>query len=557
MSRAEILYLFPYLASLGLSVGVLVYARLHRRAKGVTAYSFYVAGQSLWIFGFILELLSPNLVGKVFWDGFQWLAGLLSVVALPVFAVQYSDRKIENPNRAFLGSLVIPAFFTLLLMTDSLHHLIYPNPSLQPETPFAELTYSYTSVVYLLAGYIYLVTFWSLSLLMQRVLHPHGLYRVQTAIILLGFLIPIVSTMLGLLKIQITPQRDATPLAFAIANLLIAWGLFQFRLFRVIPVGRDRLFEAMVDPVVIIDNEHHVVDINSAMLALLDRSASDVIGQPAKQVFDNFPIPIKMYTHVSYARAEATFEVRGRNVYYEMTVWPVYDSNRQMAGRIYISHDITALKDLEQELRELNMDLEKRVRARTHELAQAYDTTLEGWAKALELRDKETEGHSRRVTETTLAVAGAMGVHEEELIQIRRGAILHDIGKMGIPDHILRKAGPLTDQERQIVLKHPETAYELLKQIPFLEPALEIPYCHHEKWDGSGYPRGLKERAIPISARIFAVADVWDALTSDRPYRKACPREEAIQYLVEQAGKHFDPRVVNVFLFLVEKGEIE
>jgi len=160
------------------------------------------------------------------------------------------------------------------------------------------------------------------------------------------------------------------------------------------------------------------------------------------------------------------------------------------------------------------------------------------------------------VTATTVAVARAMDIPEEEVEHIRRGSILHDIGKMGIPDDILRKEGPLTEDERQIILKHPETAYELLKQIPFLEKALEIPYCHHEKWDGSGYPRKLRERKIPISARIFAVADVWDALTSDRPYRKAWSRKQTSQYLINETGKHFDPRVVNVFLNLVEKGEI-
>ena len=173
-----------------------------------------------------------------------------------------------------------------------------------------------------------------------------------------------------------------------------------------------------------------------------------------------------------------------------------------------------------------------------------------------ELRDKETEGHSRRVTETTLAVARAMGFSEAEIVHIRRGSILHDIGKMGVPDQILRKEGPLTDEERQIVLKHPDTAYNLLKQIPYLEKALEIPHCHHEKWDGTGYPRGLKGEEIPLSARIFAIIDVWDALSSDRPYRKAWAREKVVEYLKNDIGKHFDPRVVNVFLALAEKGEI-
>lgn len=189
-------------------------------------------------------------------------------------------------------------------------------------------------------------------------------------------------------------------------------------------------------------------------------------------------------------------------------------------------------------------------------LAEAYDTTLEGWAKALELRDKETEGHSRRVTETTVAVARTMGISEEVVEHIRRGALLHDIGKMGIPDDILRKEGLLTHEERAIVRKHPETAYDLLKEISFLKNALDIPYCHHEKWDGTGYPRELKGEEIPLAARIFAIVDVWDALSSDRPYREAWPKEKIKHYITNEAGKHFDPKVVGVFLQMVEKGKI-
>ena len=556
MTRSEVLYLLPYLASLALSLGILYYTWERRSAKGVTAFVWYATAQTLWIFGFIIELLAPSLSEKIFWDGFQWLAGLILVVAFPVFAVQYTEYKFKNPQRIFILSLVVPIIFTGTLMTDSFHHLIYSNPHLTADYPFPELLYDFTWVVYGYALYTYIAVFWAIGLLIQRLFRPHGLYRTQIAIIIVGFLIPIFGTILSLFDIHIAPQRDATPFTNALANLIIAWGLFRYKLFEVVPIGRDRLFEAMVDPVVILDNQHMVVDINTTMLNLLDKKANEVIGRPAKQVFDDFPIPIKRYTHVSYAREETSFEVGGKSVYYEMTVWPLYDNNKKMTGRIYISHDITALKELERELRELNVDLEKRVRIRTQELAEAYDVTLEGWAKALELRDKETEGHSRRVTETTITVARAMGIHEEELEHIRRGAILHDIGKMGVPDNILRKEGALTEEERQVILRHPQTAYDLLKQIPFLEKALEIPYSHHERWDGAGYPRGLKERAIPMPARIFAIVDVWDALLSDRPYRKAWTRAEVIQYLINESGKHFDPRVVNVFLGLVEKGEI-
>lgn len=184
------------------------------------------------------------------------------------------------------------------------------------------------------------------------------------------------------------------------------------------------------------------------------------------------------------------------------------------------------------------------------ELEKAYEATLEGWAKALELRDKETEGHTQRVTMLTERLARGMGVDENALVHIKRGALLHDIGKMGIPDDILRKNGPLTDEERSIMEKHPLYAYEMLSAIDFLLPAIDIPYCHHEKWDGTGYPRGLRGEEIPLAARIFPVTDVWDALVSDRPYRRALPPDEVRQRIKADSGKHFDPRVVEAFMEL-------
>jgi len=182
------------------------------------------------------------------------------------------------------------------------------------------------------------------------------------------------------------------------------------------------------------------------------------------------------------------------------------------------------------------------------DLVMAYDATIEGWSKALDLRDKETEGHTQRVIEMTMKLARSMGVSETDMTHLRRGALLHDIGKIGIPDHILFKPGSFTDEEWAVMHMHPMYAYEMLAPINYLHQALDIPYCHHEKWDGSGYPRGLKGEQIPLAARIFTVADVWDALTSDRPYRRAWTESEAINYIREQAGKHFDPNVVNAFL---------
>jgi putative two-component system response regulator len=193
-----------------------------------------------------------------------------------------------------------------------------------------------------------------------------------------------------------------------------------------------------------------------------------------------------------------------------------------------------------------------KLREANTQLLNAYEATIEGLSHALDLRDRETEGHSRRVTELTVKLAQALNMSDEEITHIRRGALLHDMGKIGVPDSILHKPDTLTDEEWAIMRKHPQFAYEMLSPIEYLRRALDIPYSHHEKWDGSGYPRGLKGEEIPMSARLFAIADVWDALTSDRPYRSAWTEAEALTYIREQSGKHFDPQVVDLFFEVIK-----
>jgi PAS domain S-box-containing protein len=205
-----------------------------------------------------------------------------------------------------------------------------------------------------------------------------------------------------------------------------------------------------------------------------------------------------------------------------------------LAGQVAIAIDnLTMFTDLQQSNLQLSL---------------AYDDTIQGLSRALELRDRETKGHSDRVTDLTTQLAQKMGINGVNLIHIRRGAMLHDIGKVGIPDTILLKPGKLTEEEWQIVRQHPQYAYNILSPIKYLQPALDIPYCHHEKWDGSGYPQNLRGEDIPFAARIFAVVDVWDALTSDRPYREPLDPAKVRQIIQEGSGKHFDPQVVDAFL---------
>jgi PAS domain S-box-containing protein/putative nucleotidyltransferase with HDIG domain len=208
------------------------------------------------------------------------------------------------------------------------------------------------------------------------------------------------------------------------------------------------------------------------------------------------------------------------------------------------SRNITERKEAEEQLQRAHTDLQ-----------EAYDKTIEGWVLALDLRDRETEGHTQRVTNMTEKLARILGFSDEEITHIRRGALLHDMGKMGIPDEILQKPGPLTDDEWVTMRKHPEMAYQMLSQIKYLKEAITIPYYHHERWDGSGYPHKLKGEDIPLQARMFAVVDVWDALSSDRPYRKKIPHKEVVDYLKKEAGRLFDPQVLEKFIPLISNGE--
>lgn len=285
-----------------------------------------------------------------------------------------------------------------------------------------------------------------------------------------------------------------------------------------------RLGEGLAGQVVMKGSIEHVVDI---------RASNEVKRDPMlirEGFVTYFGIPL-----IVKGQIKGVFEIFHRSPMTPSSEWMQF--LQTLAGQAAIAID--------------NAQLFDHLQRSNQEVTQAYDTTLEGWARALELRDRETEGHTRRVTELTMQLARFMGISDDELVNMYRGVLLHDIGKMGVPDQILRKTGPLIDSEWMEMRKHPEYAFNLLAPIPFLRPALDIPYCHHEHWDGSGYPRGLKGEQIPLSARIFSIVDIWDALLSDRSYRKAWEKPRVIAYLKEISGTILDPRVVSEFFKMI------
>jgi PAS domain S-box-containing protein len=290
------------------------------------------------------------------------------------------------------------------------------------------------------------------------------------------------------------------------------------------------------------------IEINEGFFELTGFNVEEIVRQ------DGFPFNLwaNHYENQAFLKAihdngevnnmEAVFKKRDGTVWIGLiSARTIEVKNEQLI--ISIIRDITARKRSEMELHRAHSDL-----------AEAYEATIEGWSRVLDLRDKETEGHTKRVTEMTIRLARALNVSNDEIVHIRRGALLHDIGKMGISDIILQKPGPLSEDEWIQMRLHPEYARQMLSQIVYLRQALDIPYCHHEHWDGSGYPRGLKGEEIPLAARIFAIVDVWDALLSNRPYRKGSNEEAVLEYIKKHAGTYFDPALVDAFVDLYERG---
>jgi HD-GYP domain-containing protein (c-di-GMP phosphodiesterase class II) len=287
-----------------------------------------------------------------------------------------------------------------------------------------------------------------------------------------------------------------------------------------------RIGEGLAGRVVLQRKLVHIADLNNT----IEFSPSDYTKE--ENFVSCFGIPL-----IAKGQIKGVLEIYTRYEFYPDSEW--LNFLHTMAGQAAIAID--------------NVQMFKNLQRSNQELILAYDTTLAGWGRALELRDKETQGHTDRVGEMTLKLARRLGIEGEELTNIMRGTLLHDIGKMGIPDHILHKPGTLTEEEWEIMRQHPQYAYNLIYPIHYLRPALDIPYAHHERWDGSGYPRGLKGEDIPIAARIFAVVDIWDALLNERVYRNAWPEDKVIDYLKSAAGIELDPEIVEVFLEMIQE----
>jgi PAS domain S-box-containing protein len=551
MSLGNLPYFTPYIASFLISfvIGGITWRR--RKVSGAQIYALMAFTQCLISFGYMLELASPTLAGKIFWDDFQWLGFLLWAILFPIFSIQFTRSERTERTRTWILLSIVPALFLALLLTNPLHGLIHHDEWLIFGYPFDALRYEFTPVVWIFGLYGYILMGIAFANLLRTYFKSDPIYRAQVGAVVIGSGIPIGGTLLVLVGVTLSFQRDIAPITMAIGNVIVAWGLFRYHLFDIVPIAWDVVVQNMNDFVIVIDQLDRIVGLNPAVRKRFFGRQHNIIGKLAQEVFAPWVGEEDPFENQGDGKVELSVDLDGQSACFDVQIAPLRDWKGLVLGQVIVARDITRQKEMEQELRLLNTNLEGLVHERTRDLAEAYDSTLEGWAKALEFRDKETEGHSRRVTELMVRLAREVGFERDEIVHIRRGALIHDIGKMAIPDEILNKPGALTDQEMEYMKQHTVFAETLLAHISYLKRALEIPCSHHERWDGQGYPKGLKGLEIPLSARLFTLVDHWDALLSDRPYRNAWEPNQVVQYIQEQSGIIFDPDLVDIFLRVV------
>lgn len=361
MKSDNLLYLLPYLISFLISLSVALYAWQRRSVPGARPFALVAASQAAWTFGYLFELNSETLAGKIFWDDIQYIAAFLWPLAFLAFALAYTRRPFRHPFRSWTLLSLPFVLFCGLLLTDRFHGLVRPSASLVSGEPFAALTYDFTTAVWLISSYAYALSFIALYLLLATFIRAQSLYRRQMFFVVMGTLIPLLGIMLTLFGVTFTFQRDTTPLTFAVSNLLIAWGLFRYRLFDIVPVARDAVFDGMSDFVLVLDGNNRLVDINPAAERALGWPAKRLIGQPAADVLATWGDLISEFQGETSLKTEIQMEYQGEAHILALRITPLHRDDQRGHGRIIVARDVTERKRAEQALQERSEQLQAAV----------------------------------------------------------------------------------------------------------------------------------------------------------------------------------------------------
>ncbi len=516
-------------------------ARRRRPVTGVKAFTLLVLAMAAWTIAYGIELGSVSKELKIFWDQARFLGIVMVPFAWLILTMQYTGAERLVTPRNLLLLLIEPITIMLFIFTNEFHGLIWSQVSLQSINSFLMLVKIPGIGFWLHMIYSYILIMIGFVLLIRALFRPSP-YRKQAASLLIGASLPWIANILPLIGINVFPYLDLTTFAFIFTVPVMAILLFGFQFLYIVPVAYSAVLESMSDSVIIVDTRNHIVDLNPAAQSVFNRTALQLIGQPLFTVFSSWNQLLDKNCEIPLEDGEIIIGDAENQRNYDLRISPLKDHKGRPTGRLIVLRDITELKNTE------------RLQDELAALQRVMKKIIQAMALIVEMKDPYTAGHERRVAKLAKAIAQKMNLTPEEIDVIQIAATIHDIGKINVPAEILSKPGQLSSIEYSLVQAHPQAAYDMLKSVDLPWPIAEIVLQHHEKIDGSGYPDGLSGDEILLEARIIAVADLVEAMTSHRPYRPSAGIDKAIKEMMRNRGVLYDPVVVDACLEVLAQG---
>lgn len=489
----------------------------------------------LWDLGYLFSLGAEGFSAKIFWTKFQYLSAAFVPPLWFLVVWRYTQHRLKN-HRSLLLIFALPLLTITFAWTNQFHGLLWQEAAIHSHLGFSVLETGRGPWWFVDTLYSYSLILGGVYLLLRDTIGLPSIYKKQTLVLLTGVSVPVAGNLSYLMGL--THHLDLAPLTFSITGLIFAWGVSHYRLFGVIPVARSKLLDEMNLGTLVMDKEGLLLSVNPAGCSVLGCGQAD-IGEPIDELLVDHPKLLDYLSRREETQEEIAISTGSETSYFDFKLTPLESEKGHTSGWLAQFYDITPRVEAEQRLREVTIE------------------TMEALARTVEAKDAYTRKHLNRVEDYSLQLAERLGVPEERREQLRFAAVLHDIGKVRVPDRILNKQDGLTDREYEQMKTHAEAGENIVGQVGHLQRAATIIGQHHEKFDGSGYPRGLSGDEITLEARILSVVDAYDAMRSDRPYRDALPKEEAIRELKENKGTQFDPEVVDTLLEMIEEGEVE
>lgn len=507
-----------------------IYVGRHYPKPGTLPMVLALIAMVFWDLGYLFSLGAEGLSIKILWTKFQYL-GFEFVPPLWFLVIwRYTQHEIRN-RRSLLLIFFLPLLTILFAWTNQFHGLLWQEAATHGHLGFSVLETGRGPWWFVDTLYSYSLISGGVYLLLRDTIRLPSLYKKQALVLLAGVSVPVAGNLAYLTGL--THHIDPAPLTFSITGLVFAWGISHYRLFGVVPVARSKLLDEMNLGTLVMDKEGLLLSANPAGCSILGLDQAD-IGEPIEELLLDHPKLLNYLSHRERTQDEVAISTGGETSYFDFKLTPLESEKGHTSGWLAQFYDVTSRVKAEDRLREVTIE------------------TMEALAKTVEVKDAYTREHLDRVEDYSLQLAERLGVPEERREQLRFAAVLHDIGKVRVPDGILNKQDGLTDEEYDKMKTHAEVGQSIVGQVSYLQQAAKIVGQHHERFDGSGYPKGLQGDEITLEARILSVVDAYDAMRSDRPYREALPKEEALRELRENKGTQFDPRVEDEFLKLLE-----